>query len=417
MSSFSPDLPQAHAAIDTAARDAQRRQPAVMALLCDLIRRETHQPSQCVAVAPLIERAMRENGFEVECHAPLDKSGQPFPIVLGWLGPRTKTPDVLLCAHVDTSPGGNGWTRDPFGAAIADGCIFGRGSVVSKSDIACFIHAAAAASRAASAGTVAVAVTSDEGSGGDHGAAYLLGGLDLRPGLAIFPGFTDVVTTAHNGCVQIKLKVVGTACHQSIVPKEEDAMRRASQICADIYALADELAASTGSAGETVKPTLNVTRMEGGTVFGMAPGEVEIWIDRRVTPAETIEAACAELTEALSSQQSWSATAVSSETVRLAEPMRPDRRQGQFAKILSEESAAVTGRALPTGVSTLYTDARWFSHAGIATVMFGAGESDITVSRANGGDERVPEHCLRDATAILARAIVRHLLERHPHDR
>lgn len=394
--------------------EAERRQSAVVALVCDLVRHETHQPAQCMAATRGIEAVLRAEGFEVERHEPPDERGEPLPTVLGWLGPRTQAPDVLLCAHIDTSPAGTGWTRAPFGAEIVVGRIYGRGAVVSKSDIACFIHAASAAHRAAPVGTIAVAVTSDEGSGGDFGAAFLLDRLGLRPALAILPGFTDVITVAHNGCVQVKVKVVGTACHQSIVPPHEDAMRRASGICADIYAHADRLAGPGRVDVGQVTPTLNVTRVTGGTVFGMAPGEVEIWIDRRVTPDETLAEAQAELDRILTSSRAPGGTTVSSETVRLAEPMRPSSGQQPFVKILGEESEAITGQTPPTGTSTLYTDARWFSNAGIPTVMFGAGESDIKVSRANGGDERVPVQALRDATAILARAITRHLLERHP---
>jgi acetylornithine deacetylase/succinyl-diaminopimelate desuccinylase-like protein len=151
----------------------------------------------------------------------------------------------------------------------------------------------------------------------------------------------------------------------------------------------------------------------GGTVFGMAPGEVEIWIDRRVTPDETLEDAKVELDQLLSDASWGPGTAVSGETVRLAEPMRPSPGQEPFVKILTEESQAVTGLVPPRSVSTLYTDARWFSNAGFPTIMYGAGESDITISRANGGDERVPEQCLGDATAILARAITRYIMEGH----
>ncbi|OJU51492.1 MAG: hypothetical protein BGO03_09250 [Mesorhizobium sp. 61-13] len=408
-----PQIPSAHQsaeAVNFAATDAQNRQAAIVDLLRNLIRQKTHESSQCLAGSRLVETAMRENGFDVERHEPLDDAGEKLPTILGWLGKRTKYPDVLLCAHIDTSPGGTGWTRDPFGAEQSDGLIYGRGSVVSKSDIACFIHAAAAAHLAAPFGTVLVAVTSDEGSGGDHGAAYLLNEMGLRPALAIFPGFTDVITVGHNGCVQLKVRISGASCHQSIVRPEEDAMRRATQVCADIYAFADALSISSEG---PVKPTLNVTKTVGGTVFGMSPGEVEIWVDRRLTPEETLGVARAELEGIFSKTASSRGTTLSVETVRMAEPMRPAPDQDAFVRILSEEGKSTNGRDLPLAVSTLYTDARWFSNAGIPTIMFGAGESDISVSRANGADERVPEHCLSDAAAILARAIVRHLLDRN----
>ena len=37
-------------------------------------------------------------------------------------------PVVHLNGHIDVVPVGEGWTVDPFGAAVGDGKIFGRGA-------------------------------------------------------------------------------------------------------------------------------------------------------------------------------------------------------------------------------------------------------------------------------------------------
>lgn len=381
----------------------------VAGLVAELVRQPTHEPRQCAAAALLARSAMSEAGFDVEEHYPVNREGVALPLVIGWSGPRTLHPDVLLCAHLDTSPAGGGWTRDPYGARMEDGFLYGRGAVVSKSDVASFIYAAHAAYGAANAGTIAVAITSDEGNGGEDGAAYLLNTLAIRPRVAVFPGFTDVVTTAHSGCVQIKVRIVGTACHQSLLPPAEDAMRVASQLCSAIYALADRLDADSD---QEWSPTVNVTRVCGGTVFGMAPREIEIWIDRRVTPTETVQAAHDELLAVLDGIAAKPPVTISHEVVRIAESMRPSPSQGAFTKLLSEEAEEAFGKDLRDSGSTLYTDARWYSNAGIPTVMYGAGEADIRVSGANGADERVSQTHLTQATVILARAITRFILEK-----
>ena len=387
----------------------------VLDLLTALVRHPTHEVGQCVTAAPLVVSAMSRSGYDIEEHCPQNSAGDSLPVIIGWLGLRTHRPDILLCAHMDTSPAGGGWTREPYGAERDGGLVFGRGSVVSKSDVACFINAALAAYSATTAGsgrTIAVAITSDEGSGGDFGAAYILNELKLRPAVAIFPGVTDVATIAHNGCIQVKVRIAGMACHQSLVPPQEDAMRRAAALCGDIYALADRLTLHPSATPGITAPTLNITRIFGGTEFGMAPREVEIWIDRRVTPDEQLDAARDELLDVIDKQTTKSTTILTHKVVRMAEPMRPSEKQHHFAKLLGEEAQAAYGKRLINAGSALYTDARWYSNADIPTIMYGAGESDIRVSGANGIDERVPEACLEQATVILARAMVRFISER-----
>lgn len=383
-------------------------------LLTDLVRHPTFEPRQCIGTAPFVIDAMTACGFDIEEHYPKNRDGHPLPVIIGWLGPRTRQPDILLCAHMDTSPPGTGWSRDPYGAERSGGVLFGRGAVVSKSDIACFIFAAEAAHQAAGgayARTIAVAVTSDEGAGGDYGAAYLLKDLNIQPKIAIFPGMTDVVADAHKGCVQVKVRIAGTACHQSILKPNEDAMRRASALCKDIYLLADRLAPHQSSAGALL-PTLNVTRICGGTEFGMAPHEVDVWIDRRVSPEEQLQAARDELLSLINANVESSNARVTCEVVRMAEPMRATGKQRHFLDLLREEAKLAFGKELTVAGSPLYTDARWFSSAGIPTIMYGAGEADIQVSGANGINERVPEECVEQAMVILARAMVRVVTER-----
>jgi acetylornithine deacetylase/succinyl-diaminopimelate desuccinylase-like protein len=48
---------------------------------------------------------------------------------------------VLLNAHGDVVPPGEGWTHDPYGGEIADGKIYGRATAVSKCDFATFTFA------------------------------------------------------------------------------------------------------------------------------------------------------------------------------------------------------------------------------------------------------------------------------------
>jgi succinyl-diaminopimelate desuccinylase len=57
-------------------------------------------------------------------------------------------PVVHLNGHFDVVPAGAGWTMDPFGGAVQDGRIYGRGVCDMKAGIAAAVYAAEAIRRA-----------------------------------------------------------------------------------------------------------------------------------------------------------------------------------------------------------------------------------------------------------------------------
>ena len=57
---------------------------------------------------------------------------------------------LCFAGHTDVVPPGPGWGHDPFGGAVQNGMLYGRGAVDMKSGIAAFVAAAAEASRCAS---------------------------------------------------------------------------------------------------------------------------------------------------------------------------------------------------------------------------------------------------------------------------
>src|SRR3546814_5866360 len=87
-------------------------------------------------------------------------------------------PVIALNAHGDVVSPGAGWTKDPYGAEIVDGWMYGRGFAVSKSDFATYAYAllaldAAAAAGAALRGAVELHLTYDEEAGGEIGPRWL----------------------------------------------------------------------------------------------------------------------------------------------------------------------------------------------------------------------------------------------------
>jgi acetylornithine deacetylase len=79
---------------------------------------------------------------EVARDAGLDVRRSELGVVVEVEG-RESGPTLALVSHLDTVPPGDGWTRDPFDAAIAGGRLYGRGSGDAKASVAAMLAAAA----------------------------------------------------------------------------------------------------------------------------------------------------------------------------------------------------------------------------------------------------------------------------------
>ncbi|MEA2376846.1 MAG: hypothetical protein QOD13_753 [Thermoleophilaceae bacterium] len=396
----------------TAADWIAERGTELTAYACELIRIPTdNPPGDCAAAADAAAARLSALGLDVERYETPTGDGPPSPTVLGWLGPRTMTPELVLNAHLDASPPTPEWTEDPYAATRRDGLIYGRGATLSKSDVAAYTYAAAAAAEALGtpSGTAVVAITADEGSGGDHGPRALLERFGLRPARAITAGFTHQVGIAHNGALQARLVVRGRAAHQAVIAPEEEAMRHAIAVAAGLVAAGDRLAQVQGSVPGIAHPTLNVTRLAGGEWLGLAPGTVELLVDRRVMPDEDFEAAGHELERLIAKLANEAGADVEVEMVQRAQPLRPTPQSEQWAAIVQAEAEQVLGEPVPLRGIPLYTDARWFGSHGVPTVLFGAGADDIAGSGVNGQDEHVAESDLLAAAQVVARVVTRAL--------
>lgn len=153
----------------------------VVAFTSELIRIPTVNPpgdayEEC---AHMIGDRLAACGFEVEYHAaeglPEHTPAHPRINVVGLRRGRSLRPAVHLNGHFDVVPAGAGWTVDPFGGAVQDGRIYGRGACDMKAGIAAAVYAAEAIRRAGVdlTGSIEISGTVDEESGGFAGVAWL----------------------------------------------------------------------------------------------------------------------------------------------------------------------------------------------------------------------------------------------------
>ena len=315
---------------------------------------------------------------------------------------------VLLNAHGDVVPPGEGWTRDPYGAEIDNGRIYGRASAVSKCDFSTYTFAVRALEEVArpATGSVELLFTYDEEFGGEVGPAWLLKHKIIHPDLMIAAGFSYQVITAHNGCLQMEVTVHGKMAHAAIPESGVDAMQAAVDILNTLYQQ-NTLYKTISSKVEGINhPYLNVGMIEGGTNTNVVPGRVSFKLDRRMIPEENpaeVEDTLHQII--LDTAARRPGVTVEIKRLLLANAMRPLPGNQPLVQAIQKHAEQVFGEKIPALGTPLYTDVRLFCEAGIPGVIYGAGPRTVLESHAKRADERLELEDLRRATKVIARSL------------
>jgi acetylornithine deacetylase/succinyl-diaminopimelate desuccinylase family protein len=316
---------------------------------------------------------------------------------------------VLLNAHGDVVPPGEGWTKNPYGGEIEDGKLYGRAAAVSKCDFSSYTFAVRALEAVAkpSSGSVELLFTYDEEFGGEVGPGWLLKKKIIKPDLMIAAGFSYQVITAHNGCLQMEVTVHGKMAHAAIPDSGVDALQAAVKILNVLYAQNTLYQQITSQVEGINHPYLNVGMIEGGTNTNVVPGRVSFKLDRRMIPEENpaqVEATLRQLITDTAAQQPG--VSVDIKRLLLANAMRPLPGNQPLVDALQTHGQAVFGEPIPALGTPLYTDVRLFCEAGIPGVIYGAGPRTVLESHAKRADERLDLEDLRRATKVVARSLL-----------
>jgi acetylornithine deacetylase/succinyl-diaminopimelate desuccinylase-like protein len=369
-------------------------------------------PGDCAPHAQRAAELLEGLGFTVERHpVPADvvrANGMVSAtnlVVRERFGPG---PTIALNAHGDVVPPGLGWTKEPYGATIEDGFMYGRGVAVSKSDFATYGYALLAlkASGAKLAGTVELHLTYDEEVGGNIGPAWLLAQGISRPDFAISAGFSYGITTAHNGCLHLEVEIVGKSAHAARPDTGIDALEAATGVLADLYAIRKTYAARKSKVDGIDSATLTVGLIAGGINTNVVPDKVTFRVDRRIIPEEDPAEAEATLTRQIrAAAAKWPGIACNVRRILLAVPFVPIPGQEKLVAAIARHATPIMGENVkPHGVP-IYTDARLYSTAGIPTVLYGAGPHTLLEANGHRADEKLKLDDLYKATRVVALAL------------
>jgi succinyl-diaminopimelate desuccinylase len=297
--------------------------PELIELTQRLVRIPTlNPPGDCYTeCAQLLDCTLKELGYTTDV---LPAEGMPehterYPRlnVVGTLG--SGGPVLHFNGHYDVVPAESGWSRDPFGAQVCDGRIYGRGTCDQKGGIAASLYAVEAIRRSGVNidGTIEQSMTADEESGGFAGVAWLCDRGRLARDRQHFVVITEPldperVCIGHRGVYWFEVTTLGRVGHGSMpglaVNAAEEMARLIRAIDAELKPkLAQRESAAPVEPPETRRPSINLNSVHAGQAVDgwqtpCVPDRCTAVFDRRFIHEEHFDDVRREIVELLEAQ-------------------------------------------------------------------------------------------------------------------
>lgn len=365
----------------------------VVDLLEDLVRIDSSNPAHGgpgeAEVAAFLAGVLRDHGLEVSTLEAL--GGRPN--IIARLPGSAGAPTLLLEAHLDTVA----WPEGGPAVERKEDRLVGRGACDTKGSCAAMV--AALVELAAGGGehaTVVFAGAVDE-EVGMLGSRALVDQLPPVDGAVIGEPTSLLPARAHNGLVRFRVTTHGRAAHTSRAHLGVNAVSAASRVVAALEAelvprLRERVHPLTGPA------LLTPAMIRGGVAPNIVPDRCELFVDRRLIPGESVEAALAEVDGVLDGVRAAGDRVTRGEPAALltAVETAPDHA---LVRAAEDVAGRVLGRAVESVGVPYGTDASNLSGVGsIPCVVLGPGSID----QAHTDDEWVPLDEVRQAVAVYA---------------
>ena len=372
-------------------------------------------------------------------------------------GRNPDAPSLMLMGHLDVVPvNPDRWERDPFGAELVDGVVWGRGAVdmlnTTSSMAVAFKHLAQ--SGFTPEGTLIFLGVADEEALGTWGAKWLteheaddvrcdyviteFGGAKLPLPTGGAPKV--ILPVAEKGTYWCKIQVSGTPGHGSMPYKADNALVKAARVVSALAAyqpktdltevfrafvqgmgfdaaleetLLDPAALDALIEGSedlglarmlsaSTRTTFSPNVMHAGIKTNVIPDSVELEIDIRTLPGSTGEDIRAQLKEALGELYDDVEIVATSDDPSSASPM-----DTPLWDTLVDVTADLTGAAPVPFLIVGATDARFFRRLGITSYGYGMLSDQIPFDEFarmfHGDNERVDVESLSLATELWIR--------------
>ncbi len=407
------------------------RREDLIALTQELIRIPTLNPPGAFYrdICEYLDRRLRKSGFEtklIRAHGtPGDSDAYPrWNIVAHRDGGRAGD-CVHFNSHIDVVEVGQGWTQDPFGGALIDGKIYGRGACDMKGGLDASIIAAEAfiATHPDFAGAVEISGTADEESGGYGGVAYLAeqGYFDpARVQHVIIPEplHKDRVCLGHRGGWWAEIETHGEIAHGSMPFLGDCAVRHMGAVL-NAFETTLYPAMAARRTDMPVVPdgarssTMNINSIHGGQPEQAAddtslpahcvPDRCRIVIDRRFLAEESIDQVRGEVTALLEDLKSRrDRFDYDLREINMVLPSMTDRN-APVVQVIAEQIEKVLGRPAEFVASPGTYDQKHIDRIGKLKncIAYGPGLLEL----AHKPDEYIGVDDMIDSAQVMARGL------------
>lgn len=280
---------------------------------------------------------------------------------------------VCVDVHLDTV-GVEHMPDDPFHGRIADGRVYGRGSVDTKATFAVvleMLESLTAEGRRLGPNLLLAGSVSEE-MGGFPGAFALQErfkekALPVDQIVVAEPTMCAPVY-GHKGGLGLQVTVRGAAAHSSKPHLGVNAIIAGSRVVAALEAEHERLVTNDAPT-EVGTGTLAVTEMRGGLARNIIPDECSIFGDRRVAPGEDIDSMFARLKELVSEAAAPAEVEVAMSYDRVMPGFYRPADSG-----LVQELAEISGA--PADIASYGTNALAYNELAADIVVFGPGSID-----------------------------------------
>lgn len=246
-------------------------------------------------MAKLVLQQMQTLGYD---EAFIDQTGNVVGIMRGPVDPGTAGKTIHFDSHMDTVrvTDADEWKVPPFSGEIADGFLWGRGSVDMKSGLCSSVFAAALAKQKGLLRNKTVYVTGtvcEEFCDGEN-LSHLYKELDLKPDCCIIcEPSGNIITLGHKGKAQILITTHGVSAHGSAPEKGVNAVYEMAEIISRVEALNKRLSERPAPHGTVVLSDISCVSAS----LNAVPSECSIYLDRRLAIDENLSQVKKEMDE------------------------------------------------------------------------------------------------------------------------
>jgi acetylornithine deacetylase/succinyl-diaminopimelate desuccinylase-like protein len=401
-------------------------------------------PGNEQAAQEWLKELLEGAGFECELLAAVE--GRPNQVAR--LRGKSDGPTLCLLGHVDTvlaDP--EDWTVDPWSGELRDDCVWGRGALDMKSQVAAEVAAALVLAEEGwrpESGELMLVLTADEEAGAEFGAKWLCEQQadKVRCDMVVNEGAGEVleydgrriypVCAAEKGVFRFRLSTHGRAGHASIPrigdnalvkmagvldalrepvaayelsPEPEGLLRAMGVDTSDLESALEQVAAQDERVAVILEPMLGVTltptMIRASEKINVIPARAELGVDCRVPPEQGQEKALERIHQVLG-DDGWDVEfreTVEGNRSPLDTPLM-ESIKGFVAR--EEPGAEVAPMVLPG-----FSDSRWFRDAFPDCTAYGFfPQRTMDVFEAtpliHGADERIPVADLGLAASFYA---------------